>query len=319
MKIRKNVYTCITCFIILCINKSLLSCTKEIVPGLGLESDCFIGMSLETLKGRIHAKDDRSNVWYIDDGSIGVLHDKSKVTEIFFYVKLDEMVNNPFDHRRCFVGTIKGLKDCVSEIKSDKVESQWGKLPLAKNWKYRFMQQYGLSSKVKWQTPRNSECSTFFLAYHNRGIRLYFSGFDGRVNMVDVFSNQVAVDRATKHGVLPIKEVQAHLSVDFDNLDLKEETCHYVILRNDVADKITFTLPRKIEDENVDAFFSLDDLDDLDRGESTYILLVAKKNGAHAHAGRFSIPFSYTIDSHQYAGSISYKIEDIITMQSDAQ
>ena len=311
MKIRKKIYTCITCVAFLCINKSLLSCTKEIVPGLGLESDCFIGMSLEKLKGRIHAKDDRNNVWYIDDGSISVLHDKAKVLEIFFYAKLDDMRDNPYDQRRCFVGTIKGLKDCVSEITSDKVESQWGKLPLARNWTYRLlMQQFGLSAKVKWQTPRNSACSTLCLAYHNRGIRLYFSGFDGRVNDVNVFSNHVAVGKSTNHGFLPIKDVQTHLSVDFGNLDLKEGACHYVILGNDIADKITFSSP--IGDENVGALFSSDDLD---RGESTYILLSAKKNGAHAHAGRFSIPFSYTIDSHQYAGSISYKIEDIITKQ----
>ena len=315
MKIRKKVYTCITCIAFLCINKSLLSCTKEIVPGIGLESDCFIGMSLEKLKGRIHAKDDRVNVWYIDDGSISVLHDKAKVIEIFFYVKLDEMRDNPYDQRRCFVGTIKGLKGCVSEITSDKVESQWGKLPLAKNWKYLFMQQFGLSAKVKFQTPRNSACSTFFLAYRNQGIRLNFSGFDGRVNMVDVFSSHEAVGKATKHGFLPIKDVQTHLSVDFGNLDLKEEAWHYVILGNDIADKITFSshIVDDIGDENVGAFFSSDDLD---RGESTYIVLSAKKNGAHAHAGRFSIPFSYTIDNrHQYAGSINYKINGNITEQ----
>ena len=310
MEILKKAYTCIICFVVLCINKPLLSCTKEIVPGLGLESNCFIGMSLEKLKGRIHAKDDRSNVWYIDDGSIGVLHDKEKVLQIFFYVKLDEMLDNPYGQRQCFAGTIKGLKDCVSAITSDKVESQWGKLPLAANWKYRFMQQFGLSAKVKWQTPRNSLGSTFLLDYHNRGIRLYFSGFDGNVNMVNVFSDHAAEDKAIKHGFLSIKDVQAHLSVDFDNLDFKEETFHYMTLFNDIADKITF--PRRIEDENVDVLFSSDDID---RGESTYILLFAKKKGNHTHAGSFSIPFSYTIERQQYVGSISYKIKDNNTKQ----
>ena len=94
----------------------LSSAAIEIIPGVGLESDCHVGMAVDDLKEKIYAVDERWGAWYLNQGEIRVVHDGANVLKLFFTCHINNMPDDPFTPKEPFMGSVRGLTNSMQNI-----------------------------------------------------------------------------------------------------------------------------------------------------------------------------------------------------------
>ena len=192
----------------------------EIVPGVGIEGTCYVGMDIERLRSRIYAVDERFIVWYLDRGEVNVVHDGKKVEEVFFAFRLGEMLDNLFNQTAIFAGSIQGITNNVCEMSACDIGMYWKLPPVVSLETHRLTQRFQLPAfACICERGDNRPCR---LDFRDKGILFQFSLFDGKVDDVNVFKPASPATNSVSHGVIAVGGSDEGIVVGFGNIDCKD-------------------------------------------------------------------------------------------------